>query len=394
MRRLLLLAAAAPALLAASAPVLSAAEPLDSTISRAEKEQSEAEARADRLQASAASARTEAARLRTEQASAAEAIAASEARLTAADARLRLLSANLDRQRNRLTEEQRPVASLLGGLAIMAGRPPLLTAVDSRSGDELVTLRVLLDSTLPVIRARTAALSQELRQGEQLEQAARTARTELFQSRQQLDERRKQFAELEQKALRLAAGAEGQALVAGDIALAAGEDVETLRGSQGNVAAANALGASLATLLPAPGRPALPVGPAMATVPFEYRLPLQAAVVEGLGSVSPTGVRARGITMRTPRGALASAPAAGVVQFSGPFRDYDGILIIDHGSGWMSLLTNISSPLKKGDKIQLGQAVGRTLGPLGVELSQNGRRYSPALIAGSSRNLSKAQKAG
>ena len=31
------------------------------------------------------------------------------------------------------------------------------------------------------------------------------------------------------------------------------------------------------------------------------------------------------------------------MSFSGPFRDYDGVLIIDHGGGWMSLIVNVAS---------------------------------------------------
>ena len=91
---------------------------------------------------------------------------------------------------------------------------------------------------------------------------------------------------------------------------------------------------------------------------------------------------------------LFRSPAAGTVRFSGPFRDYDGVLIIDHGGGWMSLIVNVGSTLRTGDKIALGQLVGRALGPLQVELSQNGRRISPALIAGSSQSLSKTPKGG
>jgi len=50
--------------------------------------------------------------------------------------------------------------------------------------------------------------------------------------------------------------------------------------------------------------------------------------------------------------------------------------------------------LHAGDRVALGQPVGRALGPLQVELSQNGRRRSPAIIAGSSQSLSKIAKGG
>jgi septal ring factor EnvC (AmiA/AmiB activator) len=105
-------------------------------------------------------------------------------------------------------------------------------------------------------------------------------------------------------------------------------------------------------------------------------------------------VRSRGLTLAAARGAPVTAPADGLVKFAGPFRDYDGVLIIDHGGGWLSLIVNVASPLHPGDRIRLGQDIGRALGPLLVELSQNGRRISPALIAGSSPSLSKGMKGG
>jgi septal ring factor EnvC (AmiA/AmiB activator) len=82
------------------------------------------------------------------------------------------------------------------------------------------------------------------------------------------------------------------------------------------------------------------------------------------------------------------------VRFSGPFRDYDGIIVIDHGGGWMSLLVNVASPLKAGAAVRIGDQLGTALGPTDVELSHNGRRFSPALSAGSSQSLSKAAKGG
>jgi septal ring factor EnvC (AmiA/AmiB activator) len=275
----------------------------------------------------------------------------------------------------------------------MAQRPPLLAIADQGSTDDLVKVRILLDSTIPVIRSRTALLSAELSEGQRLEQTAASARAELLQSRQNLLARRQQFAALEQRALQSASASGGQALSAGDIALAAGEDVERLRNAEANDRSINTVAAQLASSEAAPARPGL-AEDSLPRLPFTYDLPAAAPVTEGLAAVNESGVRSRGLTLATTRGTSITAPAAGMVRFSGPFRDYDGILIIDHGGGWMSLLVNLSSTLRPGDRVALGQPVGRALGPLKVELSQNGRRISPALIAGSSQSLSKGGKGG
>ena len=376
----------APLLLAASAPLPIPADPLDAALRQARAEQATAEAQTRRLEKIAAGAQSEAARLQARQAAAANAIEAAEARISAADALLRITSAAADRQSAQLRQEQQPIASLLSGLAMMARRPSLLAIADRGSTDDLVKVRVLLDTTLPVIRGRTAALSSQLAKGRQLASDALAAKQELQRSRADLVTRRQQFAALEAQALKSFASARGQALTAGDVALAAGEDVEQLRSTESDARSAFAIANTLANSDPAPARPFAPDERAV-SLP-SYRLPAAAAVTEGLGSVNAHGVRARGLTLATARGTPLTVPATGIVRFSGPFQSHDGVVIIDHGRGWMSLIVGVVSPLKTGDRVALGDPLGRALGPIEVELSQNGQRVSPALIAGSSQTLS------
>jgi len=371
-----------------------APNPMEDELRQARTEQAAAEAEVAKLDQAAAQARDDASRLRAQQDAAAQAIEAAEARITASDVQLRLAAAYVAAHRQQLAREQRPIASLLAGLATMAERPPLLALADRGGTDELVKVRILLDATLPVIRRKTARLSSELAAGQQLEQRALAAKTELVQGRKDLAARRQQFAALESRAIARSLASGGRALGAGDVAIAAGEDVERLRASQASSRDALRLAGQLAALEPAPPRPAGPEGGAVRLVPFAYVLPANARVIDGLGSVNDSGVQSRGLTLATPRGAPLAAPAAGTVRFSGPYEDYDGILIIDHGGGWMSLIVNVASTLRPGSRVQLGDPVGRALGPIGVELSQNGRRISPALIAGSSATLSKAPKGG
>ena len=380
-------------LLAGSALAQEVGRPLDEQLKAARADQASAEAETARLEKIANNAQNEADRLRAQQAAAAQAIEAAEARITAADADARLASGNVEAHRRQLIEEQRPASLLLAGLAVMARRPPLLALADGGSTDELVKVRILLDSTLPAIRVRTGRISAELEQAKRLEQAVVGTRAELVRSQRDLIGKRQQFAALEQRALQQAIASGGRALVAGDVALAAGEATEQLQNSQSLARSAASLAAELAAETPAPGRPVS--GESVAwRAPFPYALPAGAAVIDGLGAVNASGVRSRGLTLATARGTRIAAPADGTIRFSGPFRDYDGVVIIDHGGGWISLLVNVSSELKPGAKVRLGDSVGRALGPLLVELSQNGRRISPALIAGSSQTLSKDGKGG
>jgi len=275
----------------------------------------------------------------------------------------------------------------------MARRPPLLTLADEGSVDEFVRVRALLDTTLPVIRKRTAALSAELAEGRRLERETLEARGEITRGRDELAGRQQKFAELEQRALALSASLSGQSLVVGDVALARGEDAESLGREAQDSRSAARLAADLAALAPPPRRP---FGPAARPAPpaLAYQLPFAGGVVEGLGEVSSSGVRSRGVTLATARNTSLVAPADGRIVFAGPFRSRNGVIIIDHGGGWMTLLSNAATPLALGSRVRRGAPLGRALGEISVELSHRGRPVSAALIAGSSQMLSNSAKAG
>jgi septal ring factor EnvC (AmiA/AmiB activator) len=380
------------ALTAASGAVQPRGETLDAGAARARAEARAAEAEVERLEKAADDAKDEAARLRARQLAAAQAIAAAEARISAADADARLIAAQYAARRERLRREQAPASALLGGLAVMAERPPLIAVLDQGSTEEFVRVRLLLDATLPAIRKRTAALRSELDRGRALQRSAELARAELARSRDSLATRKREFAALEEKALESAALRGGEALAAGDVALVRGEEATLLASEARQRRQAGAIASELARLPAPPPRPGTAPQPSP-EAPFAYRLP-DLPLIEGLGAIAPNGVRSRGLTFQARRGTSVPVPASGTIRFSGAFRSYDSVVIIDHGGGWMSLILNVASRHRQGDRVTAGEPLGRALGRIGVELSRNGRHLSPALIAGSSEDSSKDRKEG
>jgi septal ring factor EnvC (AmiA/AmiB activator) len=391
-RRLILLIAAGPLLLAAaSAPMTGEAETVDSRLASARSEVRNAEAEMRRLEQAADKARDEAAKLAAERQAAAAAIAASEARISAADAELLLIRTEVARRAERLARRQAPLAALLAGIVSMGRRPPLLGMADSSSLDEFVRVRALLDSTLPVIRARSAALSDELAESRRLQDSAAAARSRLANARGELDSRQQRFAALEAKAAEEAESLGAGAVGASDVLVASSESEARILSEGARRRAEIRLAVELGGLPAAPARPwaAKPAAP-----PIAYALPVAAPLSGGMGSVSDTGIRSRGLTLQAHRGAEVRVPADGTIAFAGPFRRHDGVVIIDHGRGWMSLLTGVRGERRKGERVRQGEPLGRALGPISVELSTNGRPVSAALIAGSSQLLSNKGKSG
>ena len=385
-----LLLLAGTAAVGASAPVQPAQTPIDLQVQQARAEAAAAVVEQRRLEKAADEARDEVSRLRAEQLAAAQAIEAAEAQITAADAEALLIQARLSAQRQSLAAQQAPVSSLLGSLYLWARRPPLALLANSGSAEDLVRLRLLVAATAPAIRARTAALSADLRREGQLEQQALAARERRAGTRDELQARRDALASLEQQAIEMARKRGSEALSAGDVALASEERSATIEGSAASATSSRKLATDLAAIGPAP----IPAGNAAPAPPFAYQLPVDAPVTGGMGAVSANGVRSRGTTLATRRGAPLAAPASGTILFSGPFRDYDGVVIIDHGGGWKSVIVNAGSKLRRGDKVRIGEPIGVAFGPVEVQLQRGGEAFSPALIAGSSQVLSNAPKGG
>ena len=353
----------------------------------AQREAAEATKRSELLEGEAKKATGEAAKARAEAGALAARIESAEADITAAESRIRLIEALRAQQRARLAEMQGPVIRLTAALQTMARRPPALALVQPGSIDEVVRVRSLLASTLPVIRERTAGLRAEVAWGNRLRQDADRAVAALTASREELRKRRTALAAFEQKQRSRSASLMESALLESDRALAFGEEARELDILAGTRQFQDQLRTSLAEL----EGPLLRPGEAAAKAPGQarpatYRLPVEGRLVTGMGEISDAGIHARGLTFATAAGAPIVAPARGRIAYAGRFRGYGLIVIIDHGSGWTTAITNLGAlAVKVGDTVRMGAPLGRAGDgdpEVMVELRRNGRPFPIApLIA-------------
>ena len=393
MRRLALtLALVAPGLLAAgSAPVEAPRLTVEQSLAQAAAEARQAEARLAILQTRERAAKGEAARLAAAQRTAAAEIELAQSRLAASEAQLAQARARVALGQQQLDQRRAPLAALLAGLATMGRRPPILTLADGASVAEIIRVRALVDSTMPVIARRSAALQAEIGARRRLAEQAESARTRSAALRGELAERVARFAALEREALGRAETLGRDAFVEGDRVMAGGEAVLDLASGARAASEARAAGRALAAMPLSPPRPAPAEGTGPAAA-IAYQLPTVAPVVTGLGEIDPSGVRSRGIRFATRRGVPIVAPASGTILFAGPYREHDGIIVIDHGSGWTSLLVAVAPGVERGARVSAGAPVGRALGDVTVELREKGVPRSAALIAGSSDLLSNGSR--
>lgn len=327
----------------------------------AKQQAAAADQRASALQRQADAATGDAARARAANEALAARIEASEAQLTASEVRIALIGRLAALQRARLAAKQGPVVRLTAALQTMTRRPPALALVQPGSVDDVVRVRALLASTLPEVRRRTAGLQAELDRAERLRRQAEQARGALLASREQLHARRAELARFEAAQRTRSSNLAGLALVESDRALALGEEARAEAERVSTRAAQARILADLATLPPPLPRPG-PVGaPPPPVGGLNYRLPVPGEVVRGVGEISDAGVHARGVTFEAPPRARVIAPAAGRVVFAGPFRSYGQLVIVDHGGGWTSVITNLDAlDVRRDSLVQPGGLIGRT----------------------------------
>ncbi len=360
----------------ASGGLAVAAPRVDSASFRAAlNEAREAQQRAERLEQQAAEATDEAARARAEAESLVARIQAAEAEITAAEGRSAFVAAQLRAQRASLAERQGPLVRLTAALQNLSRRPPALALVQPGSLDNAMRVRAVLASALPQIRARTAGLRAEIDRANALLAQEDQARRALIASRGELDGRRTALAQLEARQRERSQGLADLALRESDRALALGEEARGLEEVVRDRAFQRRLEASLAELdgpVPRPGG-----GNAAASARGNFLLPVRGRVVTGTGELSEAGVHARGLTLAVEAQAAVRAPANGRVAFSGPFRSYGSVIILDHGGGWTSVVTNLAGiAIAPGQRVQRGALIGRARGgeePVTIELRYNGR---------------------
>ena len=322
----------------------------------------DAEAHAAALNQQAEEADDDAAKARAHAAALEMQVQAAQSDIAAAQARIGLIATLQQTERARIADKQGPILHLVAALQTLARRPPALAIPQPGSIDDIVHVRLLLADTLPVIAARTASLREDLDRQTQLRGDAERAVSALAASRHLLDLRKVALAQVEATAIRRSQRLADQAADEQERALGLGEEARDITDRMQTMADAGDVQARLAKLSGPDPRPdgADDAPPLHSGVP-RYRLPVAGEVTGGFGEVSPSGVRARGLTIATDGAATVTAPAAATVVFAGPFRSYGLIVILAHGGAWTTTVTGLGTlAVKQGDRVAQGAPIGRT----------------------------------
>ncbi|HOB14387.1 MAG TPA: peptidoglycan DD-metalloendopeptidase family protein [Novosphingobium sp.] len=374
-----------------SAQTIETAEDAQKALAEAEAQGKEARARAEVLEAQAATAVAAADKTAREGAALAARIQESEAEIARNEAQIRLIGQQRAALRAELAQKQRPLVELTAALQRLSRRPALLALFRPGSIHEAVYLRAVLETMLPEVARRTAGLRAAIARGKALQAQAEQASAALRASQGELNARRQQLGAVEARQRLESRNASGDADREAERALALAEQARDLSGLVGELDKAGRLREQLAAL---PGpilRPAQPQSAAVAVpitaqpaptgAPPSYILPVSGRLVAGFGEGGVGRVQSRGLSLAARAGAQVIAPGAGRVVFAGPYQGYGTIVIIEHGGGWTSLVTGLTTlDTRVGRTVVTGSPLGQA-GPgrpvLTLELRKDGQPVNP-----------------
>lgn len=344
-------------------------ENLRARMAAAQREADEADKRGTRLEAEAREAIEAAEKTAREAAALAARIQQAEAGIAAAEARISLIARERSALDRRLAERREPLVRLTGALQKLSRRPLALSALRPGSLRETVYTRAILESTIPQVRARTAALRSEIDKGRALEREAQQALAVLRKTEGDLAQRQNRLAAIETRQRLESRRAGGDADREAERALALAEEARDLDALVARLDEAGGLRQELAALPGPVLRPNDPRNPSAATpaalatatqaARLAFQLPVSGRTVAGFGETSSGGVRSTGLTLAPREGAQVIAPAGGRVAFAGPYRGYERIVIIEHENGYTSLVTGLGrTDVAVGEQLLAGAPLG------------------------------------
>ena len=353
-------------------------------LTEAQHQAAAARARAEQLEASAANATASADKAAQESAALAARIQQAEADLAAQEAQIRLIERQRADLHAQLAQKQRPLVELTGALQRLSRRPPVVALLRPGSVRETVHTRALLESMLPVVQRRTAALRADIARARMLADQAHAAALHRAAEVRDLATRRQALGAMAARQRLAARDASGSAEREAERALALAEKARDLGALIGDLEQAATLREKLASL---PGPIIRPAHPREAPAPITiepspaptalpgFVLPVTGRLIAGFGAAS------RGITLQARAQAQVIAPAAGRVAFADTYAGFGHIVIIDHPGGWTSLVTGLAAlTVRVGDALVAGAPLGQAGAgrpQLTLELRKDGTPVNP-----------------
>lgn len=280
-----------------------------------------------------------------------------EGKMADTEGRLRPLDARELQIRAALESRRDEIAEVLAALQRAGRRAP--PALFVRPEDALQSLRtaMLLGAVVPDMRARAAKLASDLGELVSLRKNIAEERDRLATDRDKLNDDRTRLAALVQERQKKQSDTEKDMDAERQRAIALSKQTETLQDLIAKMEQDVKAAAKAAAAAELKGTPATPNGkPNLAALKDPARLspavafssakgllpiPVNGTRIRTFGGSDGSGGQEKGISIATRPGAQVTTPCDGWVVYSGPFRSYGQLLILNAGGGYHVLIAGM-----------------------------------------------------
>ena len=309
-------------------------------------------------------------------------IDAARANLDAARARIAIITQRQSVQQIELAKQTSPILHLIGALENMTRRPASLMIMQPQSLNDYVHLRAVMASVQPKIDAQTVGLRAQINLQQSLRNQQKLALESLEEAQKDLADQKVSLAQLESGGGNSSGELSAQAALEFERAIAAGERARDIVENIENIQQDDESLATLSLLDGPKLRNSDSILNGVIKRPNQnkdliYSLPKRGQILSGFSELSVNGYRERGVKMMVPASSAIKAPAGGAIQYAGVYRNFGRIVIIDHGGGWTTLITNMAAVyVEEGQSIIQGQDIGTAKSndnEILIELRRNGR---------------------
>jgi murein hydrolase activator len=247
------------------------------------------------------------------------------------------------------------IADVLAVLQRMGRDPPPAILVRPQDMAQAIRAAILLGAVVPELKAETQGLADDLDELAKLRQSIATEREDLSKRAQNLAEDRTRLAALidaRQQSLAEAEKALGaQRDRAADLARQANtlkdliSGMESAANAEKNAEAGDAAAAAEVANRAAAAqmRDSAKLKPSLAFADAKgaVELPAAGTIAKAFGAPDAYGGTEKGVSIATAPAAIVASPADGSVVFSGPYRNYGQLLIINAGGGYYIVLAGM-----------------------------------------------------
>jgi murein hydrolase activator len=318
-----------------------------------------------RIEADIETIRTDRARLNAALIDTTAKVQETERQMDAANERLTTLTGSENALRRSLDNRRGVIADVLAVLQRMGRNPPPAILVRPQDMTQAIRAAMLLGAVIPDLKSETVALAQDLDELADLRKSIAGERENLVQRAATLNQdkqrltllvaaRQQSLADAEQalgserdRAAELARQAANLkdliARMENEIGPAKAAAAASRAADEAAAADVASRAAASQTKDPARLRPALPFAEAKGQI----ALPAAGTVLKTFGAPDAFGGAEKGVSLATPAAATVASPIDGWVAFSGPYRTYGQLLIINAGGGYYMVLAGM-------DRINVG----------------------------------------